>query len=213
MLQQVLTCPVTTASGTTLRLCDIPMASTLRELKFTYRPQSDLSGDELRRLLEENGITPPEAWSHAMSRFQNLTGAIDLLFRNPADGKFYIVDWKTNILNGSVESFTDEGIKAEIDRRFYLLQCVLYTLVFIQYYRQTMHGNELAALSGDELVAKREAYGRKAYDSFGGCMDIFVRGVDGTSNHGIHTLMPSYELIKALDETIGVCHADSVGRN
>lgn len=203
MLRNVSNCPLNFENAC-LRLCDIPQEKTRREYNFTYKVKKGISGDELRQILWDLGkIAAPPNWSHAIGQV-NLTGSIDLLFQAPQNGKFYIIDWKTNIIGADEDNFTAEGINAEMDRHFYKLQCVLYALAFIQTYRQFLHNPELAALSGEPLDAKLKEYCREAYDQFGGCADIFVRGVDELGQKGVYYLKPSFELLAALDRKIGV---------
>ena len=53
-----------------------------------------------------------------------LTGAIDMVF--VADGKYYILDWKSNWLGASPEDYSQEALRGEIERKHYALQYVIY---------------------------------------------------------------------------------------
>ncbi|GEM_PF-2124991 len=183
-----------------VQLYKIPLRRTLREFDFTYKIHEGITAEEIRELLSDAGISVPDEWSHNIGK-QNLTGSIDLLFQQPENGKFYILDWKTNILDADAKSFTKENVKKEVDRRFYSFQCVIYVLAFVQYYRQRLHGINFTE---DE----RSQYAEEALAKFGGCGDMLVRGMNGVNDDSVHYLEQNdkfKELILELDKKIGVC--------
>ena len=92
-----------------------------------------------------------------------LKGFIDLLFEQ--NGKYYIADWKTNILDGRPESFAIDAanplgsrIAMEIAHSQYALQWAIYTLAMHRHLRNTVPGYDYAT-------------------HFGGVRYLFVRGV------------------------------------
>jgi exodeoxyribonuclease V beta subunit len=56
-----------------------------------------------------------------------LRGYLDLVFRR--DGYYYVVDWKSNRLNGHASGFAVEGIRAEMAKEGYFFQYLLYSVV------------------------------------------------------------------------------------
>ena len=202
MLENVCTMPLKfTEDGQAIQLCDVPANQTKREFGFTYLVREGLEGKELRRLLGEHGVEVPDDWSHKIGQTA-LTGSLDLLFMH--NDMFYIIDWKTNIIGADRANFTQEGVANEMKRHFYKLQCVLYALAFIQYYRQYAHSKDLMGKTGDELETLMEVYGKEAYSRFGGCIDIFVRGANAKTGSGAFAFKPSYELLQKLDKYLGV---------
>jgi ATP-dependent exoDNAse (exonuclease V) beta subunit len=62
-----------------------------------------------------------------------LKGFIDLIFE--FDGRFYIVDWKSNSLGHRVEDYSPAAMRREITERGYDLQYHLYTVALDKYLR------------------------------------------------------------------------------
>ncbi len=182
-------------SGESIRLCCIEKDSMLRELRFIYRMKKDISGKELKKLLVEDGIGVPNGWDRDVEAV-NITGSIDILFR--AGNKYFIMDWKTNMLGARKEDFTAEGVEKEVVGRFYSLQCVIYALAFVQFYIGHFHPcSKEDGSDRNELVAE-------AWEHFGGCADVFLRGFDPETGRGVHYVRPSLQLLQKLDEYMGV---------
>ena len=88
-----------------------------------------------------------------------LNGIIDLIFEH--DGKYYIVDWKTNWLGASDADYTPGRIRAAMGNAGYILQSCLYAAALLRFLRQ--RGMD--------------------YDAFGGVYYVFLRGLSrGTPN-------------------------------
>jgi exodeoxyribonuclease V alpha subunit len=80
-----------------------------------------------------------------------IKGFVDLLFEK--EGKYYIVDWKSNWLGASDEMYTEDHLKAAMEREDYWLQAEIYSEALKRYLRQ---------------------FGRE--ENFGGTIYIFLRG-------------------------------------
>jgi exodeoxyribonuclease V beta subunit len=92
-----------------------------------------------------------------------LKGIIDLIFEH--DGKYYIADWKTNILDGEPPAFDidparplESRIAAEIAHSLYSLQWAIYAVALHRHLRNSLPGYDYAA-------------------HFGGVRYCFVRGM------------------------------------
>ena len=110
-----------------------------------------------------------------------LTGFIDLLFRH--DGRYYIVDWKSNRRKGKQEDFNAKGVQEEMSLHGYWLQYLVYCVAVHQY-----------------LKAALPDYG---YDThFGGVYYLFLRGINGTGD-GIYSDRPPKALIEELSSLFG----------
>jgi exodeoxyribonuclease V beta subunit len=90
---------------------------------------------------------------------QNITGFIhgfiDLVFK--LDGKYYIVDWKSNKLGHRAEDYTDAAVEAEMKRHNYIFQYMLYAVALDRY----------LAMNSDGYSYERD---------FGGVSYVFLRG-------------------------------------
>jgi len=108
-----------------------------------------------------------------------MKGYIDLVFRY--NGKFYLVDWKSNYLGNNIEDYSKDSIDEIMNRDLYVLQYHLYLIALHQYLR--FHIPEYS------------------YESdFGGVFYIFLRGMDSSRGpkFGVYKDLPSQDLIYAL---------------
>ena len=106
-----------------------------------------------------------------------LKGFIDLVFEY--QGRYYIVDYKSNHLGSDADAYTHEAMRQSVLNERYDLQYALYTLA--------LHRQLRARLPGYQ-------YQRH----MGGVMYLYLRGVDG-KGHGIHNETLPHALIDALD--------------
>jgi len=112
-----------------------------------------------------------------------LRGFMDLVFRH--DGKYYLVDWKSNHLGDHVEDYRQDALLHVMVRDGYVLQYHLYCVALHRY-----------------LVQRLEGYD---YDEhFGGVFYVFLRGVDPGKGmaYGVFRARPGREVIGALEDTI-----------
>ena len=108
-----------------------------------------------------------------------LKGFIDLVFRH--NGRFYLLDYKSNWLGESSEAYTREAMAAAMQSHRYDLQYQLYTLALHRYLRHRIADYD---------------YERH----FGGVIYLFLRGVDAqNSEQGIYTTRPDVRLISEMD--------------
>ncbi len=87
----------------------------------------------------------------------HLRGFIDLVFRH--DGRFYVVDYKSNFLGARPRDYTRERLAASMAEHDYILQAHLY------------------GLAVDRYLARRVTGYRYERD-FGGALYLFLRGLD-----------------------------------
>ncbi|MBP5231737.1 MAG: PD-(D/E)XK nuclease family protein, partial [Clostridia bacterium] len=103
-----------------------------------------------------------------------LNGIIDLVFEH--DGKYYIVDWKTNWLGSSDADYTPDRVRAAMGNAGYVLQSYLYAAALLQMLRQ--RGMD--------------------YDSFGGVYYFFLRGLKRGTENGIWYDLPPLDCLENL---------------
>ena len=112
-----------------------------------------------------------------------MKGFIDLIFEH--DGKFYLVDWKSNYLGPTFESYKDKSLVEAMHEHLYTFQYHLYTLALYQYLKQ--HKPDFNYSS-----------------DFGGVFYIFLRGTGDSQNpaNGIYQGYPSLELIERMGRAL-----------
>ena len=112
-----------------------------------------------------------------------LTGSIDLAFA--ADGKYWVIDWKTNKIDyrsNSPELYTREAVDALMKNNHYELQLALY----------------LVALKRMLEVRLNLPEGT-GYKAIGGAVYCFLRGIDRNAR-GTYFERPKDALIECLDD-------------
>ncbi|MEW7978820.1 MAG: exodeoxyribonuclease V subunit beta [Candidatus Sedimenticola endophacoides] len=181
MLRRVLDCEL--APG--IRLRGIPPHKRLVEMAFYY-PLAGIDPQGLRRLLQAHGVgdTPELAEALSSLRFGRiegyLKGFIDLVFE--ADGRFYLLDYKSNWLGGSADAYTRPRMSQAMAREYYFLQYLLYTLAL-------------------HRLLKRRLRDYDYERHLGGVFYLFLRGIDpeAPGGNGIWHERPRHSLIEALD--------------
>lgn len=185
MVENVLTMPIGPAK---LLLRDIPLTDQLREMDF-YLPLKSFDpkrlAETVRRLTgEAAGGIPPKLEKIRFSRAEGyLRGIMDLVFRH--QGKYYLVDWKSNHLGDVPSDYGPEKLAGEMARHLYTLQYHLYILALDRH----------LSLHLEEYDYERD---------FGGVAYVFLRGVDPShsSVYGLFEDKPPEEKIRALAELL-----------
>jgi exodeoxyribonuclease V beta subunit len=151
----------------------IDAASRLVELEF-YLPVNQLTAQALLRTLGPDAATGLQF----EPRRGMLKGFIDLVVMH--EGRFFILDWKSNHLGPHAASYAPEALAAAMRQHHYGLQYSLYTLALHRY-----------------LSLRLPDYD---YDThFGGVFYIFLRGVDPAQpGSGILHARPPRESIEEL---------------
>jgi exodeoxyribonuclease V beta subunit len=172
-----------------LCLAQINNSDRLNELGF-YFPIKNLSKQTLGSLFSKTGQT------HALISFAGkieklnfsplngfMKGFIDLIFRYK--GKFYIVDWKSNLIGRDINQYRTENLIPIMQNDYYILQYHLYTLALHKYLK-----NRLLNYDYEK--------------DFGGIFYIFLRGIDKTKgpNYGIFRDRPQKHLILEMDKEL-----------
>ncbi len=169
-----------------LSLKNITAENKLPEMEFLFSLKQGIDMDKLYTFLssyaKENDFTLNSCSEKLLNNkliHGYMTGFIDLIFRDK--NKYYIIDWKSNKLNGIPEDFTIKGLKQEISKHYYFLQYLIYTVAVDKYLQTHIKNYD--------------------YDThFGGVYYIFLRGVDSfeSSNKGVFFDKPDKKYIKEL---------------
>jgi exodeoxyribonuclease V beta subunit len=110
-----------------------------------------------------------------------MTGFIDLLFER--NGKYYILDWKSNHLGNSTGNYDRNGLEVAMKASNYNLQYMIYTVAVKRWL---------------ESRIKNFDYGKQ----FGGVIYVFLRGVRGGQKTGIYTTKPDLGKIESLEKLL-----------
>ncbi len=152
------------------------------ELEF-FLPVAQLSPERLRRVFD--GLLSAEQHGHfgellASLQFQQsrvmLHGFMDLVFQH--DGRYYIIDWKSNHLGFSGSDYAHNGMTRSMAEHSYILQYHHYTLALDRHLRLHL-----------------PSYSYEAH--FGGAIYIYLRGIQAENpDQGIYRDRPSAEFIE-----------------
>ena len=191
MLYNVLNAPIPGCGGGSFKLSEINPARKKCEFEFLYEFGSAF---KTRELFKFAGEYFEQKFNLVCSGFEDessyyekgfFNGSIDLFFEE--QGKFYIVDWKTNKLDYMSAYKKDRLPYAMAGSRYYL-QYMIYTAALFKYLKHRL------GFSGDE---------KSFYEQYvGGVRYIFVRGTYEEGN-GVFSDRMSYEEFKKLEEIIG----------
>ena len=168
-----------------LKLSLVPTNCRLTELEF-YFPMRLITPTDLASIFEGESVS--SSMAYIPERIEALEfspirgfmkGYIDLVFQ--WNGKYYLVDWKSNHLGPDIEAYNQGSMEEEMLRHFYVLQCHIYCLALDQYLSLRLPGYD---------------YQRH----FGGAFYIFLRGMDAEKapKYGVYGTRPSVDLIKRL---------------
>lgn len=145
-----------------------------------------LSAGKMNRLAKRFGYAVPQLVFDDMTAYLN--GFVDLVFE--ADGRFWLLDWKSNHLGYRQEDYCTARIDRAMTEHGYHWQYLLYTVALHRY-----------------LASRMPKYD---YDRhFGGVFYLFVRGVrpawrqaDGSPS-GVFFHKPGRHVIEAADRLFG----------
>lgn len=154
-----------------LTLGDVAFEKTLRELEF-HLPSGLITPAQLSQFTASGLVFE--------SRRGVLKGFMDLVFEH--NGRFHILDWKSNRLGSSTSDYTPAAMEAEIAHHRYELQWQLYTLALHRYLHSRL---------GADYDPRRH---------IGTVFYVFLRGVDPTQpDLGIHRATPDFEALERMD--------------
>jgi len=155
-------------------LSDISMQKTLRESEF-YFPMEKAKVSVLEKLITDHRNTNRETQHYdnqskispnkvRLPNYDSLKGMmhgfIDLVFEH--EGKYYVCDYKSTHLGDCVDDYHYEALRQNIEKNYYDLQYLIYSLALHRYLKQN-----LTRYDPDE--------------HFGGIFYLYLRGMSKTS--------------------------------
>ena len=181
-VEQTLATPLNQAG---LHLATVTPDRRINELEFYY-PLAHLRVEALRQVLTQHGYAAGP-FREMIDRLQfsplrgYMKGFIDLVFE--ADGRFYLVDYKSNWLGAESGAYRREWLAEVMARESYLLQYLIYTVALHRYLRLRVADYDYAR-------------------HFGGVYYLFLRGMKPALGMecGVFHDQPAPGLVMALDE-------------
>ena len=175
MVRQVTQTEIQVKDGA-FTLADVDKKKLVAELEFDL-PVAQLNTSKLYSIPSlEEGI---QVGAKAGQELQGmLTGFVDLFFQH--NGKYYILDWKSNYLGDQLEHYDQESMLQAMNDNNYHLQYLLYSFAIKQYLESRL----------PDFDYERD---------FGGVVYLFLRGVRIGGTTGIYTQRPSLEQVEYLE--------------
>lgn len=182
ILQQLVdTVLATPLDGKQLKLNQKQPAQRLVEMEFLL-PIEILTAPALNRVIQRHDPLSAKAGDLGFHSTQGmLKGFIDLVFEH--QGKYYVLDWKSNYLGDNVADYHGEALKAAMADHRYDLQYQIYALALHRFLRSRVPNYDYQT-------------------HFGGVYYLFLRGMDGASEHGIFSARPTLEFLEDMDSLI-----------
>ena len=174
-LQQISHTPLSNEIG--IALADLANKDCIKEMPFYLAIREHFDVEAFNHALKVHHHLPSE--SLQFEKIQGMVrGSIDLVFRH--NGKYYLVDYKSNFLGSTLADYNQEALKKEMLHSHYDWQYLIYTLALHRYLQS---------------VVPHYDYAR----DFGGVFYLFLRGMNGEPQSGVFYDRPSVELITELD--------------
>ncbi|WP_202408499.1 exodeoxyribonuclease V subunit beta [Vibrio tetraodonis] len=178
LVDTVLTTPL---DGKKLKLNQKSLSSRLVEMEFLL-PIEVLTAPALNRVIQRYDPLSAKAGDLGFHSVQGmLKGFIDLVFEH--QGQYFILDWKSNYLGDSVSDYHGGALNNAMAEHRYDLQYQIYALALHRFLRSRLPDYDYHA-------------------HFGGVYYLFLRGMDGQSEHGVFYARPSLALLNDLDSLI-----------
>ena len=169
-------------------LKDIEFSKFLPEIDFYFSlsEEKEVIIERIERFFKEKKISLEEKAIIIDKVNKNvgfLEGIIDVIFEK--DGKFYLLDWKSNKIGEEIEDYQRETIEKVMDMNYYKVQAYLY----------------LSAL--DTYLSQFYLKDYKYEEHFGGIIYSFIRGVSSSKRDcGFWIKKPEYSEIEKFKEML-----------
>ena len=176
MLSEMLSHVVNTVipAETPFKLTQVNEAGKLPEMGFNFQMPAFKSG-KLHSLIPSLNLEREGDIQGIMNGF------IDLLFEH--NGRFYILDWKSNYLGNALEHYTSDKLEVAMLESNYHLQYSIYTVAAKLYLQNCIPNFD--------------------YNThFGGIIYVFVRGCRKNGDTGIYFTKPPKSLVDALENLL-----------
>ncbi len=168
-----------------LQFSDALQVNALHELEFLFPVKKPLTSEIFNQYLQEYRGTKHSPQLDFYTLQGMMKGFIDLIFMH--NGKFYIVDYKTNHLGNHSKDYDDTNLNTAMLDNYYDVQYLIYSVALTRYLKFRMPNYN--------------------YDEhFGGVFYLFVRGMTDIGSDGIYFRKPTEKQIEQLDQLMGANH-------
>lgn len=156
----------------------------LNEWQFYLRLKNEKALGQLNHLLKQHSPLAKKLPELQLPQLEGFVrGFVDCIVQ--MNGKFYIIDYKSNFLGYLPQNYSVENLQKEIGKQRYDLQYLLYTLAVHRY---------LTARLGENYDYDRD---------FGGVAYLFLRAMNGEDTSGVYFDKPCKKLIEEMDLLFG----------
>ncbi|MDZ7719643.1 MAG: exodeoxyribonuclease V subunit beta [Balneolaceae bacterium] len=162
-----------------LMLSEVKDHEQLREMEFHFKTKQPSLENILKIIRSRDKVQ--QTSKNGIKNF--LTGFIDLIVRQ--NGRYYIVDYKSNYLGDTLADYSREHLKEEIYNASYDVQYHLYTVALLKYLKSRI----------TEFDYERD---------FGGVAYLFVRGMRKGEDGGVWFHKPDEIVIESLTNELEV---------
>ncbi|MEN9303513.1 MAG: exodeoxyribonuclease subunit beta [Bacteroidota bacterium] len=167
-------------NGNQFQLCQIARKQRVNELEFNFPVNDFIDYSGLYHFFDEDESRTLRVAGSQVKGMMN--GLIDMVFVN--NGKFYILDWKSNFLGDSLTDYNRAGVELAMNESNYHLQYLIYALALEKY-----------------LKSKIPDFNFE--HQFGGVIYLFLRGTRTNENSGVFTQTVSANEIRELERILG----------
>ncbi len=179
LVRDVVSSPLTGDGETSFSLADLDENDVLKEMPFYFHLREGSTG-QVNSLLKFSNVVQP-IQDRQLKGY--LTGFIDLVCRH--QGKYYILDYKTNYLGDYVDNYDNKSLVAAMHDHNYGLQYWIYTVVLHRFLQQSL----------PEYDYERD---------FGGVFYLFARGMrPESSGNGVYFSCPDKNVLNGLYDCLG----------
>lgn len=167
-------------NGNQFQLSQIARKQRVNELEFNFPVNDFIDYSGLYHFFDEDESRTLRVAGSQVKGMMN--GFIDLLFEH--NGKYYILDWKSNFLGDSLTDYDRVGVEHAMNENNYHLQYLIYALAVEKFLRS----KSPAPFNFDDV--------------FGGVIYLFLRGIREGKQLGVFTHSVSNKDIEKLNSIL-----------
>lgn len=173
LVMNTLEAPLPSPDGMTFYLKDLNPKNQLAEMEFNFNIKGQKAMIDSILALHDYPVFVKKGIQFSGM----MNGFVDLFFEY--DGRYYILDWKSNYLGDRISDYESEGVLKAMENNNYHLQYLIYTVAAHQF-----------------LGSRIKNYDYNQH--FGGVFYLFLRGLRKGKQSGVFSHRPSKELIETL---------------
>lgn len=167
-------------NGNQFQLCQIARKQRVNELEFNFPVNDFIDYSGLYHFFDEDESRTLRIAGSQVKGMMN--GLIDMVFEH--NGKYYILDWKSNFLGDSLTDYNRAGVELAMNESNYHLQYLIYALALEKYLKSKIPNFNFE-------------------QQFGGVIYLFLRGARSNENSGVFTQTVSANEIRELERILG----------